>query len=181
MSTREPLESKQCPDECQAGFNRLRCYAAKVWCKALKVFEPLCKLRNVEFSMREYEQMVNVVQASDAYERPPITKDRFAKMSIGELMFYSYAPDRWLCPNSVTSEFCSHLPKTRKDYAEWLKVAQAHGFTFTADEQRLARGQLTGFNIIGLAMAYGTTCHCCLGWRAIALGVIGFVAGALIF
>ena len=154
MSTREPLESKQCPDECQTGFNRLRCYAAKVWCKALKVFEPLCALRAVEFSALEQ------LQVKAVFEHSHIALNH---------------------TQEVVSEALFQLPSTRHEYAEWLKLAQDHGFVFNADEQRLARGQLTGFNIIGLAMSYGTTCHCCLGWRALILGVIGFVAGAIIF
>ena len=155
MSTREPLESKQCPDECQTGFNRLRCYAAKAWCKALKVFEPLCALREVEFNDLELSQ---------------------ARVVVGNTLHVLHEDI-----GDAYSEGLTAIPKSRKEYAEWLNLAVKHGFAFTADEQRLARGQLTGFNIVGLAMSYGTTCHCCLGWRALILGLIGFVAGAIIF
>ena len=154
MSTREPLKSKQCPDECQTGFNRLRCFAAKAWCKALKVFEPLCALREVEFNELERRHSRAVVTAG---------------LSMVEIT------------NAVISEALTKYPSTRLEYAQWLDLAGKHGLHFSADDERLARGQLTGFNIIGLAMSYGTTCHCCLGWRALILGLIGFVAGAIIF
>ena len=155
MSTLEPLESKQCPEQCETGFNRFRCYMAKLWCKTLSVFEPLCALSEVEFSTLEEVQVTKIF--GRWYEAIRINSDQ------------------------IFSEALTEYPKTREQYAAWLNLAQEHDYIFTAEEQRLARGQLTGFNIIGLAMSYGTTCHCCLGWRAIALGVIGFIAGALIF
>ena len=127
MSTLDPLESKQCPDECQTGFNRLRCYAAKTWCKALKVFEPLCALREVDFSRFEHKQVAHIFYDSLI---------RFEKSK------------------QVISEYLTILPLTRADYSQWLDLAKKHSLTFSADEERLARGQLTGFNIVEIGRAH---------------------------
>ena len=150
MSTLDPLESKQCPEACPTGLNRLRCYVSKMWCKALKVFEPLCALREVEFSQLERMQVIDIFDRS----HHELEQGRQA-----------------------ISEALTKFPHTRSDYAQWLDLAQKHSLVFTAHEERISRGQLTGFNIIGLAMSYGTTCHCCLGWRAIATGIIGLAVG----
>jgi hypothetical protein len=48
----------------------------------------------------------------------------------------------------------------------------------TATHWALLKGEFTVWNRIGMAMAYGTSCNCCIGWRVIfALGIglaIGF-------
>ena len=116
------------------------------------MFEPLCALRDAEFSSLE------LIQAN------AVVSDVHAQVYQRELV--------------GISEQILTRPTTRVNYDDWLETCQMSGyFIFNQDEIRLGRGQLTGFNIIGLAMSYGTTCHCCLGWRAIATGIIGLAVG----
>ncbi len=73
---------------------------------------------------------------------------------------------------------------TREKYSEWLLNAKSHGFSPTEDQERIARGRLTGLNRIGIAswkiFSFGTECQCCWGYRALFIATVWFLFGLFI-
>jgi hypothetical protein len=149
-----PLLSETTCGVCFSGW--LQCKIKNALCKLQKLVEPLC----------ETHAPVHTSHIQQSLER-------FQKDVLVEL----YARGGY-------SEALDTAPTTTEEWKDWMDLAEAEMksqsmLKHTATHWALLKGELTIWNRIGMAMAYGTTCPCCLGWRMILIGIIAFAAGRL--
>ncbi len=147
-----PLTSEATCGACFSGW--LKCKLKDVVCKLQKMVEPLCETHAPEHTAHVQESLV-----------------RFQKDVLVEL--YS---------RGGYSEALDTTPATTEEWKDWMDLAEDEMksqsmLKHTATHWALLKGEFTIWNRIGMAMAYGTHCNCCIGWRVIFGLAIGLAIG----
>jgi hypothetical protein len=71
-------------------------------------------------------------------------------------------------------------PNTSTELKALLDKYESDNLLEYKELRKGARGRLTILNKIGMAFAYGTSCVCCVSYRAYLFATVAFVVGAIV-
>jgi hypothetical protein len=150
MSAQNPLNTPitPCDGECGLAQSTWQCLIEQIKCKLQSsIFDPLCETEDYLLNAAEVE--------------------RFAAMSAALI---KQLPGGY-------SEALLRVPFNAHGVREWLDMYELHQSSDMKDLRAIAKGRLTVWNRIGMAL--GASCRCCSGYRIIVAFALGLWAASI--